>query len=168
MTNYDKLILIAENQEKVYKAGQNSMISPESIIRTSASGRKQVVIEDVSETPHNVELFLSTCNAIPFPYYKESSFKNGIAYEVGPDKTITISGTATENTTFYVYSGENLCTLAPNTQYIFSGMDYVGNMESIFASIKLINSDWTTTYASQTLTGREEKFLYSNNLLIGY
>lgn len=51
MSISDKLLTVAENQQKVYAAGQKSMVDPTKIIEKTASGAV-IRVDDVSEIPH--------------------------------------------------------------------------------------------------------------------
>lgn len=51
MSIAEKLITIAENEQKVYAAGQKSMVDPTKIIEKTASGAI-IRVDDVSEIPH--------------------------------------------------------------------------------------------------------------------
>lgn len=59
MTDSEKLILIAENQQKVYKAGQDSMVDETKIIEKTATGTGLLVLDDVSEIPHKINAQLT-------------------------------------------------------------------------------------------------------------
>ena len=59
MSIAEKLTTIAENEQKVYEAGQSSMVDKTKIIEKSASG-KLVMLYDVSEIPHDVKVTLSS------------------------------------------------------------------------------------------------------------
>ena len=61
MSISDKLITIAENQEKVYKAGQSSMVDESKIIKKTVSG-EYISVDDVSEIPHEVKVKLTSGN----------------------------------------------------------------------------------------------------------
>ena len=59
MSIAEKLVTIAENVPKVYKAGQDSMIDESKIIEKTASGKGTVRVDDVSEVPHEVSIKLT-------------------------------------------------------------------------------------------------------------
>lgn len=62
MSIAEKLTTVAENQEKVYKAGQKSMVDESKIIEKTVSGTNIVVIDDTSEIPHDVGCKLKSVN----------------------------------------------------------------------------------------------------------
>ena len=55
MTTAEKLVKVAENVPKVYKAGQQSMVDESKIIEKTVSG-SVIALDDVSEIPHEVIL----------------------------------------------------------------------------------------------------------------
>ena len=59
MSISEKLVTIAENQEKVYKSGQSSMIDESKIIKKTVSG-KYITSDDVSEIPHDIKVTLTS------------------------------------------------------------------------------------------------------------
>jgi len=59
MSISEKLVTIAENQEKVYKAGQSSMVDESKIIEKTVSG-EYISVDDVSEIPHDVKVNLTS------------------------------------------------------------------------------------------------------------
>lgn len=58
-------IVIAENMQKVYEAGQDSMVDPDKIIPKSTSGNP-VYLDDVSEIPHDVGITLTSDSITDF------------------------------------------------------------------------------------------------------
>ena len=62
MSIAEKLIQIAENEQKVYEAGKASMIDESKIIEKTATGTGVVALDDVSELPHNITVQLSGDN----------------------------------------------------------------------------------------------------------
>lgn len=68
-------------------------------IRGNLSG-PVVVADDVSPVEHNPAIRIHGKNLIPFPYAEETTIKDGITFSVNTDGGITVSGTATVNTSF--------------------------------------------------------------------
>jgi hypothetical protein len=62
MSFEEKLVKIAEREQKVYNSGysegQSSMVDPEKVIEKTANGTTTLTIDDVSELPHEVEVQL--------------------------------------------------------------------------------------------------------------
>ena len=56
----EKLITIAENQEKVYDAGKQSMIDESKIIEKTVTRHGCVCLKDVSEIPHDIRVKLTS------------------------------------------------------------------------------------------------------------
>ena len=105
MSTAEKLTFIAENIPKVYKAGQSSMVDETKIIKKTVSG-ESVMLDDVSEIPHDVEVKLSSggknlakdtftgnlfvASSVGSAFYETSSFSQIIG--VLPNTIYTLSG----------------------------------------------------------------------------
>ena len=104
MTIAEKLQLIAENQQKVFEAGQKSgfVQDEDKIIRKTVTGTGIVRLDDVSEVPHDIKIiapnsekvFISAKNMIPYPYTTSSKIQSGISFVDNGDTSVTLSGTA--------------------------------------------------------------------------
>ena len=68
-------------------------------IRVNMSGTV-VAADDVSPVEHHPAIRIHGKNLIPFPYAEETTTKDGITFSVNADGGITVSGTATVNTSF--------------------------------------------------------------------
>ena len=55
MTISEKLVSVAENMPKIYEAGQNSVTDKSKVIKSTVTG-EVILLDDVSETPHNVDI----------------------------------------------------------------------------------------------------------------
>lgn len=62
MSIADKLVTVAENQHKIYEAGQKAVLGADKIIIKRASGLGMVSMDDVSEFPHKVRVSLKNKN----------------------------------------------------------------------------------------------------------
>ena len=60
MSIAEKLTTVAENVPKVYEAGQKSMVDESKIIEKTVSGTNVVMVDDVSEIPHDVGVRLKS------------------------------------------------------------------------------------------------------------
>lgn len=118
MTIAEKLTKIAENEQKVYEAGQKSMIDESKIIEKTVSG-SAILLDDVSEVPHeisvqlssdtvtdfsNVNVRVSSKNLIKYPYTDTTLTTNGITFTDNGDTSITISGKATADAIFKLFT----------------------------------------------------------------
>lgn len=65
MTTAEKLVKIAKNEQKVYEAGQKSMVDESKIIEKTVSG-SVIALDDVSEVPHEVSVQLSSDTVTDF------------------------------------------------------------------------------------------------------
>ena len=98
MSIADKLTLVAKNQEKVYKAGQNSMVDPEKLIPKTATG-KLVSLNDVSEIPHKISVKTSpdttvtVCGKNIFDWKQSVRSYGAMALSENDDGTFNLRGT---------------------------------------------------------------------------
>lgn len=109
MTTAEKLVKIAKNEQKVYEAGQKSMIDESKVIKKTVNG-SVIVINDASEVPHDVEVQLSGNNYNSVKVFGESLIKsplqegirtvNGITFTDNGNGTVTANGTATADATY--------------------------------------------------------------------
>lgn len=122
MSVADKLLVIAENVPKVYEAGQNSVVDESKIIEKSESGVGTLVLDDVSELPHEVGVTLSKINLLTYPYIQASQTVNGITFTDNGDGTITINGTATYQASFYFHGwSKTAVNIKEGETYTISG-----------------------------------------------
>jgi hypothetical protein len=56
MSIADKLVTIAENEQRVYEAGQASMVDESKLLPTTVTGDGFVHLDDVSEVPHDITI----------------------------------------------------------------------------------------------------------------
>lgn len=140
MTVADKLTTIAENEVKVYEAGQKSMIDESKIIEKTVSG-SVIAVDDVSEVPHdvnvqlssdtvtdfsNINVRVSSKNQFKYPYYDTTKTTNGITFTDNGDSSITISGKATADAYFTIavidFGNDRMWNESPNNNgYYVSG-----------------------------------------------
>lgn len=93
----EKLVTIAENQEKVYKAGQSSMVDESKIIEKTVSG-EYISVDDVSEIPHKVDVMLTSGNGKNLWRYSTKFTAKG------DGKSHTLLGGTTINGEKFVFS----------------------------------------------------------------
>lgn len=88
--------------------------------KTLVGAINEVDSEGVKWSQNNV---LGAKNLLKYPYYYNSQVINGITWKVNSDGTVTATGTATANSTFYLHTrteGELNYFALPNGNYILS------------------------------------------------
>lgn len=117
MSIAEKLLTIAENEQRVYESGQSSMVDESKIIEKTASGIGYVTVNDVSEIPHDVSVKLTNKNLF------DGQFINGAhLYATGE-----YSKSAKYITT------KNKIPVAPNSAYILSAVFGEGKCDGAVA-----------------------------------
>lgn len=86
MTTAEKLVKIAENEQKVYEAGQKSMVDESKIIEKTVSG-SVIALDDASEIPHEVCVQLSSdtvkdFSGVAVKVFGENFWKFGSSFSV--------------------------------------------------------------------------------------
>lgn len=102
----EKLVTVAENTPKVHHAGQLNVVQSAQSLKGSESNTA-ILLDDVSPVTHEMGVRVKSKNLIPFPYRDLKlgmSTYNGVDFTVYEDGSILINGTATSNTTRYLYS----------------------------------------------------------------
>lgn len=167
MSIAEKLTTIAENEQKVYEAGKESMIDRNKVIEKTVSGNP-VYIDDASEIPHTVGVKVTNLDGtpavgvkvtrggedvIPYPYYEiangygASYTRSGITVTSERGK-IVFNGTATGEMTYRLLSGSNIPV---SGSYTLSGCKG-GNVSTYYlqpfidGKSQAINVDGVTTY----------------------
>ena len=94
----DKLLEIAENQEKVYQAGKDFMVDETTIIEKTVTGVGSVTVDDVSEAKHEVgvKVKFDGKNYLPIEAFSDD-------YETDPPKGLSIKRTGDT----YAINGSN-------------------------------------------------------------
>lgn len=125
MSIADKLLAIAENVPKVYEAGQKSVVDESKIIEKSESGVGTLVLDDVSEFPHDVEVVLSSdtledLSGVSLFHIGKNLFDYSVLSNAG---FTTINNPETGEFTFNNVSGiiGTPIVAKPNTAYRISG-----------------------------------------------
>lgn len=139
MSIAEKLVTIAENEQKVYEAGQLKTLQDSEYMNAKVSGTT-IAVNDVSPIEHNVGCKLSSKNLIPFPYYETSKTENGITWTVNADGSITANGTATGLSSFQIVKDSWTEGLSLNTgTYTLSGCPTGGGTSNYY--IRFIGND---------------------------
>ena len=78
-----------------------------SLIKDTVTGTS-VTLNDVSSIEHTLGLKIGgmtrkCANLIPYPYFHTSRTSNGITWTVNQDRSITVNGTATAQSEFYLF-----------------------------------------------------------------
>lgn len=148
----EKLTQIAENEQKVYEAGQSSMVDESKLIPKTVSG-SYISVDDVSEIPHSVGCKVESANLIDVD-------KLNIGYEIG----VSAGDDMAVNSNWYT---TDKIAVLPNTTYSLSGTssrvrveyDKNGSKISIYGSTA---AEWTFT------TGNDVYFVRFNSIIKGY
>lgn len=96
MSMKEKLIQIAENEQKVYEAGQKSMIDESKIIEKTISG-SVITLDDVSEVPHDITINVTEdCNVAIYGrnYFTVSellSISSNNTFKILSDSSVSIA-----------------------------------------------------------------------------
>lgn len=154
MSIADKLVTVAENQQKVFDAG-GLHYSP----KGTASG-EVVSISDVAPVEHNMAVKLSSDTITDFstvkldalgkniiPYSKYSKIpegSSGVTFTDNGDGTVTVSGKPTTNTSFNILSA----VVLPKGTYFLSGLP--SNITASMAYISFRNNKTQQTYPTSS------------------
>ena len=101
MSIADKLITIAENEQKIYDKGGLDA-SPQETVSGEA-----IVITDISPIEHNMAVSVRGKNLIPYPYFDKTKTVIGITYTDNGDGSITINGTAGSTSEVFYLTGSH-------------------------------------------------------------
>ena len=88
----EKLQIIAENEQKVFEAGKNSVVDPDKIISATAVGTNFVCLNNVSEIKHDINVKITSAirkNLFP-NFITDKTYTNGSFIKVNEDGSITI------------------------------------------------------------------------------
>lgn len=156
MGTSEKLVTIAENIPKVYKSGQASMVDETKIIKKTVSG-ESVMLDDVSEIPHKIEVKLSSGGKNLW----EHGDVNDFAENSGGKKVKLLSGitytfsalvtsTDVERTTCLVYDTTNAVFLGQINRDVRSSITFTPTKQ--VNEIRLYASDRQVTSVGDTAT----------------
>lgn len=102
MSVADKLTAIAENEQRVYEAGQRAVLRASRYMNGMASGAA-VALSDVSSVEHEVTVKVKSRNLLPYPYPQSTRTAGGITFTDNGDGSITMNGTATSIVIFCLH-----------------------------------------------------------------
>lgn len=124
-----------------YSKGYNDAMNALDILKSDTSG-SIVSINDALPIEHELSVKLRSKNLIPYPYVETTKTKNGVTFTDNGDGTITLNGTATANTSFFLnyaiylpVDGSYTLSGCPAggsfSTYLFALNYYVNNTETI-------------------------------------
>jgi hypothetical protein len=114
MSFEEKLVKIAENEQKVFEAGQKSMVDESKIIEKTAIGTTTLTIDDVSEIPHDVEVQLGGYNLFKGETIREKYYLNAETNGLNSFKVFGTNGIGTPKYVRYEFDA------IPNTNMVIS------------------------------------------------
>ena len=139
MSIAEKLVTIAENQEKVYTSGKIATLDESKYMHPTVSG-SVISVNDVNGVEHKLGVKVSSKNLLPFPYNQGTVTQNGGTAIVNNDGTIIFSGTPTAYMGIVLYRGTALVT---NGIYTLS----VGKeTKNVSTTIFLYDNDGNTVF----------------------
>lgn len=85
----------------------NVVLKPQLEVGSTATAYEQYGVMPSPEFPSEVQSVgdLTTKNLLPYPYYNTTKTINGVTFTDNGDGSITVSGTATDNTVYALYLG---------------------------------------------------------------
>lgn len=155
----EKLVTIAENIPKVYKSGQVSMVDETKIIKKTVSG-ESVMLDDVSEIPHKIEVKLSSGGKNLWEHgdvndFTESSGGKKVKLLSGITYTFSalVTSTDVERTTCLVYDTTNAVFLGQINRDVRSSITFTPTKQ--VNEIRLYASDRQATSVGDTATFKD-------------
>lgn len=159
MGTSEKLVTIAENIPKVYKSGQASMVDETKIIKKTVSG-ESVMLDDVSEIPHKIEVKLSSGGKNLWEHGdvndlteisggKKVKLLSGITYTF----SALVTSTDVERTTCLVYDTTNAVFLGQINRDVRSSITFTPTKQ--VNEIRLYASDRQATSVGDTATFKD-------------
>ena len=144
ISSTEEVLYIDLNTEKIYRYSDTDS----EYIMVGGSG------DDVSEEIADIVNVYSAKNLIPYPYYDTTKTQNGITFTDNGDGTISVNGTATENTSFSCSTAriDGKCVL-PNGNYIVNGCPSDGSASSYRMIISRMSNGSPTPYGSDLGSG---------------
>ena len=121
MSIAEKLITIAQNEPKVYKAGQLSVLSSAESLQGEETG-VVIAVNDVSPVEHSLGVKVGSKNLLQAPFANTPQTINGLTFTPNADGTVTLNG-VNDGTSYsrYYYRFKNL-TLPVGKYSIHSGV----------------------------------------------
>lgn len=165
MSIAEKLMTIAENQEKVFDAGKESVINELKEAQKGTASGEIIGITDISPIEHNLGVKLSSKNLIPYPYADTTKTLSGITFTDNGDGSITLNGTANITSSFFftkeVYRTDEI-------GYLFEdGETYFISLDKKISGINVVLVSYTYDdvvnyfYAGKSFTVDKSKYKYS-------
>lgn len=130
MSIADKLTLANNNVPKVYDAGNITTYSDD--LYLSERTIVGTLDEPISELYVKSDEYSK--NLIPYPYYHSTRTEAGITYTVNGDGSITVNGTATDNSSFIILTSSKNVTIMAGT-YTLAGCPAGGSTTTYYLSV---------------------------------
>lgn len=97
----EKLLQVAQNNPKVHHSGQLNIVKNAECLKNNKSG-SAILIDDISPVTHDMGVRVKSKNLLNYEDFEPTYTKNGISFTNNGDGTVTVSGTATANTFYYL------------------------------------------------------------------
>ena len=150
MTISEKLQTVAENEPKVYKAGQLIVLNSSEHLKGSAFGTT-ISIDDISEIESALTAKLSSKNLISYPYTRSGTYTaNSGTMVINADGTISLSGTPTDYCGFALVNNSDF-SLPKDAIYTLS---VGGNCTNVRLMVVLYGSDGTSLASLPAYPGK--------------
>ncbi len=129
----------------------NSLVAAHNDLKLKSVPHKEVAAYPVTLTDHLADEDFIKCNVygcknlIPYPYADTTKTENGVTFTVNSDGSITVNGTATQNTIFNLKYHLTL----PKGKFYFSGCPKNGSTSTYYIAVDVYkNKTWQKTYSN--------------------
>ena len=147
MSIAEKLITIAENEQKVFEAGQKSMVDESKIIEATAEGRNSVTINDVSEIKHKIKVTLD-------PYIEPGGDMRTL--------TVTRNGEEVETYEMWAFGTIEIDSSSPNMTFEIDGsIDIIVNYQKSWGIQQGRKQEYDTFWGYFQNYGRTQNYQYA-------
>lgn len=150
--------------DEVYEAGKQELLElhPEVTV-----GGNYISVDDVSELPHSVACKVESANLLKYPYYRTTETINGVTFTDNGDGTVTINGTATAWTNYYLrFTGDNKRDEIKAGIYTLSGID--SSSEGIYFYVFVFpEQTGTGSSVSISVAGKTQTITVENDAYFG-
>ena len=129
----------------------NSLVAAHNDLKLKSVPHKDVSGYPVTFADHLADEEFIKCNVcgcknlIPYPYADTTKTENGVTFTVNSDGSITVNGTATQNTIFNLKYHLTL----PKGKFYFSGCPKNGSTSTYYIAVDVYkNKTWQKTYSN--------------------
>lgn len=145
MSIFDKINIIADNEPKVYDAGQVALLRASKYL-TGVAVDNPLFIRDTASVPHRLDVKLESKNLIPYPPYNYGTYTSGgVTVWDKYDGTLEATGVASADCYYAVRTGDGMLTL-PKGNYFFKALTTVGSYATFYAYITCYKGQGAATY----------------------